>query len=141
MRKSLDQFIFPACDSGDGVEALQVHGGDVGDHGLVRQGDAGQRGDFAGVGHPHLDHGEIVFRLESQQPERQTKMIVEISLSAMHAVPDREQMGHRFFGGGLAHRTGDADGSLAPNFSHRRRQRLQRNQSVVDGQQAGGELE
>ena len=94
--------------------------------------------DFAGVRHPHLNHGEIVFRLQRQQPERQAKMIIEISFGAMHAVLDREQMGHRFFGRGLAHRTGDGDGSLAPNFSDRRRQRLERDQSVVDGKQAGG---
>ena len=138
VRKSFDQFIFCAGDSGDGVEALQMHGSNVGHDGLVRRGNAGQGGDFAGVGHPHLNHGEIVFRLESQQPEWQTKMIIEISLGAMHAVLDGEQMGHRLFGGGLAHRPGDADGSFAPNFSDRRRQRLESNETVVDGKQAGG---
>ncbi len=65
-------------------------------------------------------------------------MIIEIPFGAMHAVLDREQMGHRFFRGGLAHRAGDGDGRLAPHFSHCRRQRLQRDQSVIDGKQACG---
>ena len=90
------------------------------------------------MGHSHLDHGKIVFRFKRQQPKRQTKMIVEISLRPMHAVLDRKQMGHRFFGSGLTHRAGNADGRLAPDFSHRRRQSLERNQSVVDRKQAGG---
>ncbi len=90
------------------------------------------------MGHAHLNHGEIVFRLEGQQPEWQTKMIIEIALGAVYAVLDGEQVGHRFFGGGLAHRAGDADSSLAPNFSDRCRQRLERGESVVDGEQAGG---
>ena len=57
VRQSFDQFIFRARDSSDRVEALQMHRGDVGDHGLVRQSDASQRGNFAGVRHTHLDHG------------------------------------------------------------------------------------
>ena len=63
-------------------------------------------------------------------------MIIEISLGTMHAVPDRKQMGHRFFGGGLAHRASDGDSGLAPLFPDCRRQRLQRDERVVDGQQA-----
>ena len=115
-----------------------MDGGNVGDYGLVRQSDSGEGGNFSRVGHSHLHHGKVVCRFESQQPERQTKMIIEIPFGAMHAVLDREQMGHRFFGGSLAHRTGNGDGRLAPNFSHCRRQRLQRDQSVIDGQQASG---
>src|ERR1035441_311823 len=64
-------------------------------------------------------------------------MIIEIPFGTMHAVLDREQMGHRFFGGGLAHRAGHGDGRLAPHFSHRRRERLQRDQSVIDDKQSG----
>ena len=134
--KSFDQFIFCARDSSDRVEVLQMHRGNVRDHRLVRQRDASQSRNFARVRHPHLNHREIVFRLERQQPERQTKMIIEIALGAMHAILDREQVGHRLFGSRLAHRTGDADGRLAPHFSDRRRQRLERDESVVDGKQA-----
>src|SRR5208337_5213671 len=63
-------------------------------------------------------------------------MIIEISFGAMHTVLDREQVGHRLFGRGLAHGTGDSDGSLAPDFSGRCRQRLERDESVIDSKQA-----
>ena len=54
----------------------------------------------------------------------------------MDAVFDREQMGDRFLGGGLAHRTGDADGCLAPQFSDSGGQSLKSDKSVVDGEQS-----
>ena len=137
VRKTLDQLIFRPRDSGDRIEIFQMHGGNVGHHRLVGQRDPGQGRDLSSVRHSHLNHSNIVLGLEHQQSERKTKMIVEISLGAMHAVFRGQQMGHRFFGGGLAHRSGDADGRLAPDFSHCRCQRLQRDQGVVDGKQAG----
>ena len=112
--QSLDQFVFGAGDARYGFEVLQMHRRDVGDDALIRKRDSRQRGNLASVRHTHFHHGEIVFRFERQQSERETEVIVEISLGAMDAVPDREQMSDRFLSGGLAHGTGDADGGLAP---------------------------
>ncbi len=64
VRKGRNQLVFRARDAGNGVEALQMHGSHVGDHGFVRQSDAGQGGNFSRVRHPHLDDSDIVFRFE-----------------------------------------------------------------------------
>ena len=56
----------------------------------------------------------------------------------MYAIFGRQQMRHRFLGRSLSHRARDPDGGLPPYLSHRRSQRLQRNQRVIDGKQTRG---
>ena len=61
-------------------------GRDVGDHALIRVRDVGQGGDLSGVRHPHFDDGEVVLRLQGEQTEGQSEMIVEVAFGAMNAV-------------------------------------------------------
>ena len=93
-RASISSYLaraMPAMES----KYLEMHGSDVGNDSLIWQSDAGERSNFAGMRHSHLDHGEIVFRLQSQQAKWQTEMIVEISFGAMDAVFASKANGRR----------------------------------------------
>jgi hypothetical protein len=85
--------------------------------------------------HAHFNDRKIVFRFESEQAERESEVIVEIALGAMNAILNRKQVRNGLFGGGLAHRSGDADGRLAPQFSDRGRKGLKGDERVIDRQQ------
>ena len=136
--EGLDQLVLCACDAGDGIEVFEMHGSDVGDEALVGARDAGEGGNFASVVHPHFDDGKIVFRFEREQAERETEVIVEVALGAVDAVFGGQQVRDGLFRGGLAHRTGDADGGFSPQFSDSGGEGLERDESVVDGEQVFG---
>ena len=87
--------------------------------------------------HAHLDDGSLMLRLEFQQHQRQTKMIVEVAFRLQHAEAGGEHVGDGFFGGGLAGGSGHADQRLAPQAADRGAQGLQSDQRVVDRQQPG----
>ncbi len=65
-------------------------------------------------------------------------MVVEISLGAMNAVFDGEQMGDGLFGGGLAHGAGNTDRRFAPQLSDGGGESLEGDESVVNGEQVFG---
>ena len=92
-------------------EELDMRGADIGDDGDVRADQAGQRGDLAGVVHPHLQHREAAVGGHPREAERYAGMVIVALDRAMHpagraAFQRRRQ---RLLGTGLADRAGDAD--------------------------------
>ena len=70
--QALHQLIFGARDARHTIgKILRVGAADVGDDAPIGVSDAGQRRDFAGMRHPHLDHGNFMLRLELEQLQGQ----------------------------------------------------------------------
>ncbi len=86
----------------------------VGDHGDARCGDGGQFLDFTGVIHADLDHSGARIEGHPQQRQRNADVIVEVAGGAAHFHGRRKQVGHNFFGGGLAGAAGDCDHIAGP---------------------------
>jgi hypothetical protein len=89
-------------------EELQVHRRHHGDHGHVGPGDAGQRAQLAGRGHPQLQDGGRVLRPEPEQHQREAVLVVEVPLGLEHRSPRAEERGGHLLGGGLSRGAGDA---------------------------------
>ena len=114
-----------------------MYGSNVGHHADLRLRDFRQRANLAGVRHAHFDDRNVVLRFQLQEHERQAEMIIEVAFGLEHAEARAKNMRDGFFGRRFPCGAGDADQRLAPDFAHRGGQRLQRNQRIVDGQQAG----
>ncbi len=128
----LDQFILGARNAADAVgKVLRMRVADIGDHAPVGRCDPGQRGNFAGVRHAHLNHGDIVCGLQLEQLQRQSEAIVQIALRFEHFEMRGQHGGDGVLGRGLAGAPGDGDDALAPVAANRRSQRLQWNKWIV----------
>ena len=79
----------------DGIEKLQVHGSDVGDHADLRPRDLRQRANFARMRHAHFDDRDVVLRFQLQEHERQSEMIIEVAFRFEHAEVCGENMRDR----------------------------------------------
>ncbi len=119
-------------------KVFNVRGADVGDHAPVGRGDAGQRGNFAGVIHAHLDDRDFVLGHEAQQLQRQAEVVVQIALRFEHVEFCAERGGHGFLGGGFSGRAGDGDDAAAPLAAHVRGQRLQGDERIFGDQERVG---
>ncbi len=120
-------------------KVLNVRRAHVGDHAPVGRGNQRQRGDLAGVVHAHLDHRDLVLRLQAQQLQRQAEAVVQIALGLEHVELCAQRRGNRFLGGGLAGRAGDGHHAPAPLAAHVRGQGLQRKQRVFGDEQRHGQ--
>src|SRR6185312_4588768 len=126
------QLILGACDPVDTIrKKLQVHRRNVRHDGPIWFRDLRQRADFAGVVHSHLQHRDLVFALQTQQLQWQTKMVVEVSLSLQHLELRAQNLRNALFGGRLARRAGDANHAPAPFAAHAVRELLHRIQNAV----------
>jgi len=99
---------------GDGFLAREVadmRRRDGGDDGDVRAHQPGQRGEFARVVHPHLEHAEARARRHAREAERHADMVVVALDRAMHCARCHpvERVEQRLLGAGLARRSGHAD--------------------------------
>ncbi len=114
-----------------------MNGGDDGDHSDFRLGDFCERPDFTGVRHPHLDDGHLLLRLQLEQHQGKTEMIVKISFRLQYRGAGSQHPGDGLLGGGFASGARDTDNRLPPQAAHGRGQGLQRGERVVNRQQAG----
>ena len=95
---------------------LQVRFRHAGDQAHLGDGDAGERGDLAGRGHPQFHHADSAVVGVLQQRERQAPLVVPVAAGAEDPVLRAEGRRRRFLGGGLADAAGDgADGGAAPD--------------------------
>ena len=86
--------------------------------------------------HAHLDDSQIVLRLDFEQHQGKSEMIVEVAFGFQHAKSRRKHMGDGFFGRRFSRRSGDPDQRLPPQAPNCARQRLQAHQRVIDCYQA-----
>ncbi len=79
--QALHQLIFGACNARHAIgKILSVGTADVGDDPPIGVSNASQGRDFAGVRHAHLDHGNLMLRLQFQQLQGHAEFIVQVSL-------------------------------------------------------------
>ena len=124
-----NQFVFRACDARYRIKKLQMYGRDICYHANFGLRDFRQRGNLAGMRHPHLDYREVVFGLNFQQHEGKAKVIIEVAFGFQHSEAGRKHVRDGFFRGGLSRRSGHPDERLSPQPPNRTGQGLQRNQA------------
>ena len=98
----------------------------------IGAGDAGERGQLAGVVHAHFDHS-VALVAQGEQGERQADVVVEIARRCQHRIGAElgaQHGGQHFLHGGFATGAGDAEHLRVHRPPPRRRQRLQRRQRV-----------
>ncbi len=137
--QALHQLIFGARNAGHAIgKILGVGTADVGDDPPIGVSDASQRSDFAGMRHPHLDHGNLMLRLQFEQLQGHAEFVVEVSMRFQNREARSQNFRNRLFGGGLAGAASHPDHALVPMPAHRGGQRLQRDQRIVHDQQSVG---
>ena len=98
----LDELVLGARDRRDGFKKLQVHRRDHGHDTAIRLRQPGERGDLAGMRHPHFEHCNFVLWLELQQLQRHAEMIIQIAFGFQHSMLGSQHVRDGFFGRGFA---------------------------------------
>ena len=104
-------------DLRDRIEELEVHFGDVGEHTYVGLRNLGEPGDFTGLGHTHLENGDVlVAKLQNRQ--RQAVEVVQVSLGFQDPTTRTHGSGGGFFRRRLPHASGDRDDTKPSALAH-----------------------
>ena len=115
-----------------------MRGADVGDHAPIGRGDAGERGNFAGVIHAHFDDGEFMLGHQAQKLQRQTEIIIEIALRLEDVKLCAERGSDGLFGSGFAGRAGDGHDTPTPLAAHMVGERLHGSERIFRDQEGMG---
>ncbi len=121
-------------DAAGTLEMGRVHGQH---HADLRLGNLRQPGDLALGVHAHLEHGDLVVRLEAEQRDRQARLGVQVALVPQHPMRAGQDVGHDLLGDRLAGRSGDADDAHRRLTPDRGGQLLQGEQRIGDLDERG----
>ena len=102
MMQGLNNFVLGAGDVPERIKELQMYGSNTSHYGQIMMRQSSQRPNFACVVHAHFNYGNIVFRLEFEQLQRQADVVVEVAGALHHPQARHQQMGEDFFGRGLS---------------------------------------
>ncbi|EXI77992.1 MAG: hypothetical protein AW12_03079 [Candidatus Accumulibacter sp. BA-94] len=107
---------------------LQMRPLGIGHHGDAGASDSGQIGDLARMIHPHLDDRGAMRRVQLEQGERQTDVVVEVALGGQHRAVESDLQDARdhLLGGGLAIAAGHRQQRQREAIAPVGRQRTQR---------------
>ena len=100
------QFSFGANDSFERAESLKMGLPHIGNDPVVRLGNVNQGLDFSRMISPHFDDRHLMLRLQAQQCQRHSDMVVEVSLRVKHLKLLAQHGCNQFFRGGFSVRTG-----------------------------------
>jgi hypothetical protein len=117
-----------------------MDGADVGDHGDVGRGDAGEGPDLAGRAHAHLEDGRLVGRIEPEERQGQAEGVVVVPLGPEDPEPGSQERGRELLGRRLADAAGHADDLDRPADQDLPGQGLESLHRVPDQDEAEGRI-
>ena len=129
-RKHLAEHALLLRDGFARTEELDMRHPDVGDDSDVRAREAGQRLDFAGVVHADFPDANLVGGFGRENGQRQTDVVVEVSLRLVDGELCRHNRGGEIFRAGFAIAAGQADDTGLETVAIPRGEALQRGERV-----------
>jgi len=91
------------------AEPLKMRGGSIGEHGNMRTSQPDSEGDLAKPTGTQLDDGAFMPRVQRQQSQRDSDVIIEIATCNKHVVRHAQYLTEHFLDCCLALTSGDGD--------------------------------